>query len=363
MPIVRPFPALRLSPDRIDISATNPIPETLPAPAAAAASVYLRDPEPCFYIYRMIRDGHEQTGIVAAVNVDGYDDGTIKRHELIRPAKVDVQVRLIDEFCGNIEPTLLTYDSVGRPLPGVRDYAKAHAPLYDFAGEDDTIHQIWAIDDGLLTEELQLFFRTVEALYICDGHHRIAASAAYAKRSKNPRAQYFMAAIFPSEEMLILDFNRAVTDLNGLSKAELLEKLRAASFETECVGNAPYRPAARGEFAMVLDDEWYRLRYTGERDASDPVVALDVSVLQDRILGPILGIDDPTHDERITFLRAMRGLAGLQAMTHRGMKVAFATFPVTMREIHEVADCGLTMPPKSTCFEPKPVQNLLIHTI
>jgi len=362
MPTIKPFRALRLSPERINHSEQYTVPDRFTVSGKETGGLYVADPEERYYILRMIREGHEQTGIIACVAVEGYRNGTVKRHELIRPAKVDLQMWLIGDAGGNTEPALLAFEAEGKPVPPIGAYADSHPPLYDFAGTDDTIHQLWAVEDAELAASLGRFFQTVDTLYICDGHHRIAASAAYDDRFRTAESRWFMAAIFPAEEMLILDFNRAVSDLNGLSKEELLGKLAEESFEAECVGGAPYRPAERGEYAMVIDDTWYRLRYTGTR-VDDPVASLDVSILQNRILGPILGIDDPTHDERITFLRGMRGLAGLQAMTHRGMKVAFALSPVTMKEIFAVANAGLTMPPKSTCFEPKPVKNLLVHPI
>ncbi len=361
MPIIKPFRALRFAPDRINQSESYDVPESIRVTDALSDERYVLDPKPFFYIDRMIRNGHIQTGIVACVDMKDYRKGRIKRHELIRPAKVDFQTMLLDDARGNTEPVLLAYDSKDRPLPYVNEYADTHKPLYDFAGPDDTIHQIWAIEDAAVTGELTSFFAFAGSLYICDGHHRIAAAAAYAERFDAPESRWLMAMIFPSDEMMILDFNRAVADRNGLSTEELIDKLRAASFETECVGTEPYRPTERGEYAMVTDDTWYRLRYTGPRDMNDPVASLDVSILQNKIIDPILGIVDPTHDERLTFLRGSHGLSGLQAMTHRGMKIAFAVKPVTMDEIRTVADGGLTMPPKSTCFEPKPVKNVLIH--
>lgn len=352
MPRILPFRPLRPAPE-------EPLPDCL----SGGACRLLREENASLYVERMIREGHVQTGLIACVDVSGYREGTIKRHESIRPAKVDIQVGFLERDGANLEPVLLTYEACAGKIPVIDAYTKDHSPLYDFAGEDDTIHTLWRISEPEAIAEIERFFESVGAFYICDGHHRIAASSAYAERAKTPESRSVLASIFPSDEMHILDFNRAVADLNGLANEAFFEKLRNASFEIERLPEMPREAAPHGEYAMVLDDEWYRLRYTGERDESSPVNALDASLLQTRVLGPILGVHDPSNDERIAFIPGTNGMTGLQAATHRGMKIGFAVAPVTMEEVFAVADAGLAMPPKSTRFEPKPLRNLLIHTI
>ena len=353
--------------------------------------ILIRDEKESFYIYRLSMANHSQTGIVACADVRDYIDGTIKRHELTRVDKIHIQEKVIERVGGNIEPVLLVYDSDANPvsesgeqnLPEMLErWTISHDSTYDFFDEGGVRHEIWAVDDEVFIQKVQNFFDEIDSLYICDGHHRIAASADYyiesedlvddgstsdelerERVSRAEKSKYFMAAIFPSEEMLILDYNRAVKDLNGLTEEEFMEKLRAVPFDVSELGPEPTYPSKVGEYTMVMNNTWYSLDLIGERDLSDPVAGLDVSLLQNKVLRDILGIKDPQHDDRITFISGNKGLGALQKTTNEEMTVAFAIGPPTMHEIMNVSDSGLTMPPKSTFFEPKLVSGLLVYEI
>ena len=348
--------------------------------------VLIKDERECLYILRLSMANHSQTGIVAIADVRDYIEGTIKRHELTRIDKTYIQQKVIERVGGNIEPVLLAYDSDIYSDSGIEGmlehWALSHDPTYDFFDAGGVRHELWAVDEGSFIEGIQNAFSMIDSLYICDGHHRIAASAEYYVENEDVKAdgptnaeleasreevaeksKYFMVAVFPSSEMLILDYNRAVKDLNGLTENEFLDALNAAHFTVEEIGSEPTYPSKSGEYTMVMNNTWYRLNYTELRDMSDPVAGLDVSLLQNKVLRDILGIRDPQHDDRITFISGNKGLEALQNATNNDMKVAFAIEAPTMHEIMRVSDSGLTMPPKSTFFEPKLVSGLLVYEI
>lgn len=331
---------------------------------------YLQDETNCFYIYRMIRGVHTQTGLVSCVDIKDFNEGRIKCHEHVRPEKIHIQLDQMKTSNCNIEPILLAYDSNNKSIPLIEEYADSNNPDFDFFDTDEPAvkHQVWRITDENIIHALTEFFKDVDAFYVCDGHHRIAASAAYYDKYKSKEdpegceSRYLMASIFPSHQMLILDYNRTVEDLNGLSKDEFISQLHDAGFIITETSSEPFYPN-HGEYTMILDNIWYRLSYEGERDKNNPVASLDVSILQDLVLDGILGIHDPRNDERLGFIRGTRGLHALQEATQDDMGVAFAIPPVSMEEILTVAKMGLTMPPKSTCFEPKPISGLIIHEL
>lgn len=321
--------------------------------------VLLKEEEDSLYIYRISLANHSQTGLVACLDIEDYIESNIKRHELTRMDKIHTQATKIKRVGGSIEPILLTYDSSLEPtLAGILEaYTFSHDSEIDFFDRGGIRHEIWAISDKDFIDKMDGFFERIPSLYICDGHHRIAASGECYVNSETPEEKeenrFFMGAIFPSDQMLILDYNRAIKDLNGLTEDQFYDALRQAGFQVERLGSEPEYPKNIGEYSMVMDDTWYKLTYIGERNSSDPVGNLDVSIIQNKVFRDILGIRDPQHDDRITFISGTKGLDGLQKSTHEGMKVAFAILPPKMADIMRVSDSGLTMPPKSTCFEPK----------
>ncbi len=345
--------------------------------------ILIRDEDESFYFYRLTLANHSQTGIVACFDAQDYIDGIIKRHELTRIDKIHVQEKLIERVGGNIEPVILVYDSESKNKEVVEiteNWTLSHDSTYDFYDAGGIRHELWQVTEKAIIESLEKLFKGIDSLYICDGHHRIAASADYyvenvdalgdspttketevEREALADKSRYFMAAVFPSEEMLIMDYNRAVKDLNGLTEEGFFDALKKSGFEIEEIGSQPTYPKAHGEYTMVMNDIWYRLVYVEERDVFDPVAGLDVSLLQNVVLRDILGIQDPQHDERITFISGTKGLEALQNATRKDMKIAFAIVPPDMKSIMRVSDSGLTMPPKSTCFEPKVVSGMLIY--
>lgn len=327
--------------------------------------ILVKDPEPSFYIYRLSMANHSQTGLVACVDIRDYINGDVKKHELTRNEKAKLQVDILKRVGGSIEPILLAYNSNEFPHHLLEAWTISHDSMHDFLDEGGTRHELWRIDDQNLINKLEAIGSKIESFYICDGHHRIAAAANFYEEmqslGKTDAGLYFLATIFPSDEMLILDYNRAVKDLNGMSHEEFLSALKDNNFSWEVSGTDPIYPEKTGEYTMVIDDTWYRLEYLGERDNSDPVAELDVSILQEQVLEKLLGIKDPQHDSRLSFISGTKGLSALQNATHEGMAVAFALAPPTMEEIIDVCDAGLTMPPKSTCFEPKMAGGVIVY--
>ena len=388
MPAIRPFKGIRPVPelaDRVALRAEDASSkERGPAIASAEPLSFLhvtrgdsdvdefiakgylaQDPEPALYIYRISGWSHVQTGLICLVDAADYEAGLIKKHELLRDEKRDFQLRQIEDLGGNCEPVLLTYVSDGREEKLVYEWTSSHAPDCDIYDRMAIRHTLWAVaDPGFIARAAEIM-KSVDAFYICDGHHRVAAAAKNAElHPENEAAQSFMAAAFPSEEMQILDYNRVVSDLNGLSPEEFIGAVRSAGFTVTEEGQDPIRPARHGEYMMVIGDEWYRVERAREDGAADdPVAGLDVSALQNKVLEPILGIRDPKKDERLAFVKGTEGIDALGDRVDRGMAAGFALFPVSMAEIIKVADAGLTMPPKSTCFTPKPLNGLVMYRI
>ena len=340
----------------------------------------VREEKEELYIYRLSMANHSQTGVVALVDVEDFLEGIVKRHELTRADKVHTQSKQIARMGGNMEPILLVYDSnMGEGISAIiKDWAYSHDSLFDFYDQGGVRHEIWNIDSDEVNESIKKDFEAIPSFYICDGHHRIAASAEYyidkseealanangdSQAPELPKYRFFSAAIFPSEEMWILDYNRAVSDLNGMDKEEFLWALKDEGFEVTPIGKEATYPSAIGEYTMYMDGNWYRLNYIEERDMDDPVSGLDVSLLQFHVLNDILGIKDPQHDNRIAFISGNKGLGALEALVDDGMAVAFAIMPARIQDIMRVSDAGLTMPPKSTYFEPKLASGLLIYEI
>jgi uncharacterized protein (DUF1015 family) len=332
-----------------------------------AEGVLVRDPEPYYTVYRLIRGEHVQTGLVVSASIADYDAGRIKKHEFTRPTKEDDRVRQIQALDAQTGPVLLAYRAtpdIDRTLAAI---AADQPPVVDITAADGVRHQLWPVVGRDLIEPLTQAFDRLDSLYIADGHHRSAAASRVAASRRcgdgdgeaAETYQGFLAVAFPHDQMRILDYNRLVRDLNGLDVGSFLERL-AASFVIESSA-APVAPERPGVFGLYLQGVWYRLTLSDTLPpAADPVAALDVSRLQEHLLGPILGIQDPRRDERIDFVGGIRGLAGLTARVDSGeMAVAFALHPTRLEELMAVADRGEVMPPKSTWFEPKLADGLV----
>ena len=332
--------------------------------------VLARDPAPYYYLYRLVMGAHTQTGLVAAASVAEYGRNRIRKHEFTRPDKEDDRVRQIDALNAQTGPVFLTYRH-SDVIDALSAEAAAGEPDVDITADDGVRHTLWAIRDAGQIATVTRAFDAMPCLYIADGHHRSAAAArvAAARRDANPKHtgeepyNYFLAVIFPDNQMQILDYNRAVKDLNGLTPEACLKRLEGAfSVKPEA---AAVKPEKAGEFGMYLNGEWYRLTIQSARvPANDPVKRLDVSLLQDNLLGPIFGIGDPRLDKRIDFVGGIRGLEELERRVDSGeMAAAFALYPTSILDMMTVADAGEVMPPKSTWFEPKLADGLVSHLL
>ena len=332
----------------------------------------VQDDAEMYYVYAQTMDGRTQYGLVAAANVDDYMSGKIKKHELTRKDKEEdrmIHVRIQD---ANIEPVFFAYPDVDEMNQIVENIVKNQEPEYDFVAEDGFGHTFWAIRDAEVNARITEIFEQIPALYVADGHHRTAAAALVGaeKRAANPNHtgdeeyNYFLAVIFPESQLKIIDYNRVVKDLNGLSCAEFLEKL-TESFDVVEMGADIYKPNALHNFGMYLDGKWYSLTAKqGTYNDSDPIGVLDVTVLSNLVFDKILNLGDLRTSKRIDFVGGIRGLGELQKRVDSGeMVAAFALYPVTMRQIIDIADTGNIMPPKTTWFEPKLRSGLVIHKL
>ncbi|GAB4327846.1 MAG: DUF1015 family protein [Calditrichia bacterium] len=334
--------------------------------------VVFQDEAPCFYIYRQIMGDHEQYGITALASVDEYEKGLIKKHEFTRPEKEDDRVKHIMAQNAQVGPVFLTYPAKPQIDAIVSEIVKEE-PEYDFTADDGIRHTVWVVKDTDKITAIQSEFARIPALYVADGHHRSAAALRVrnALRDKNPNHtgeepyNFFLTVIFPDKQMRILDYNRVVQDLNGLSKDEFLKTISEKFEVTEAGDNAPYKPQKTHEFGMYLDGKWYKLEAkSGTFDENDPVKKLDVSILQENLLAPVFGIGNPRKDKRIDFIGGIRGLKELEKRVNSGeWAVAFAMFPTSISELLAIADAGEVMPPKSTWFEPKLRSGLMVHLL
>ena len=326
----------------------------------------VRDPEPSLFLYRQVMDGRAQTGVVGCVHIDDYEHDVIRKHEKTRKDKEDDRTRHVLELNANAEPVFLAYRGRAE-LDRLADRAMQSDPLYDFTASDGVRHVVWRIADVRPWIEE---FGTIPHAYVADGHHR-SASAWRAGRELRARAgtsygneeyNWFLAVLFPAEQLRILPYNRLVRDLNGKSPAEVLDELRALGALSE---TSHAEPDAPGSFGVFLGGRWYRLAVAPDAiDHGDPIGSLDVSLLQDRVLTPILGVGDPRTDTRIDFVGGIRGPAELERRVRSGeMAIGFALYPTTLEQLMAVSDAGLVMPPKSTWFEPKLRSGLFVHTL
>lgn len=334
----------------------------------------VQDKEPKLYIYAQSMDGRTQYGIVGCTHVDDYFNGVIKKHELTRKDKEDGRMVHVNKTNANVEPVFFAYPENKEIDAIVDNIVKNNKPIYDFVAKEDGFgHKFWIIDDKATIKRIEeIFAKDVKYLYVADGHHRTAAAARVGqeRRANNPHHtgeeeyNYFMAVIFPANQLHIIDYNRVVKDLNGLSNEDFIKAVEK-TFTVEKMGSEIYKPAKLHEYSMYLDGIWYKLTAKeGTYDANDPIGVLDVSILSDNLLDRVLGIKDLRTDKRIDFVGGIRGLGELKRRVDSGeMKVAFALYPVSMNQLMEIADTGNIMPPKSTWFEPKLRSGLVIHEL
>lgn len=372
----KPWSFLHVSRPEIDLPADiNPYDPAVYAKAAEnigamlAAGVLKRDAAPCYYAYRLTLHtsaaAHVQTGLVATASVACYANNRIKKHEFTRPDKEDDRVRQIEATNAQTGPVLLAYPASATADALIAASAQGKAAA-DVTADDGIRHQIWVVDDAEHIDAITRCFDGMEALYIADGHHRSAAAArvAAARRQEDLElpSDYFLSVLFPHHEMMILDYNRVVKDLHGMEKSALVGRLAAAFAVEESASRVA--PAQPGEFGMYLAGQWYKLTIKSELIPADPVARLDVSLLSDHLLGPLLGITDLRRDKRIDFVGGIRGLGELERRVNSGeMAVAFALHPTRMDQLMAVADSNQVMPPKSTWFEPKLADGLVSHVL
>ena len=332
----------------------------------------VQDDHEMYYIYAQTMDGRTQYGLVAAANVDDYMTGKIKKHELTRKDKEDDRMIHVRIQNANLEPVFFAYPDVDEMNKIVADYVANNAPEYDFVAPDGFGHKFWAIRDDAINARITEIFKNIPAMYVADGHHRTAAAARVGaeKREQNPNHtgneeyNYFLAVIFPSSQLHVIDYNRVVRDLNGLTNEEFLAKL-SESFDVTEMGTDIYKPNKLHNFGMYLGGKWYSLTAKpGTYNDNDPIGVLDVTVLSNLVFDKILNLGDLRTSKRIDFVGGIRGLGELQKRVDSGeMAAAFALYPVTMQQIIDIADTGNIMPPKTTWFEPKLRSGLVIHKL
>ena len=331
--------------------------------------LYIQDEKPCMYIYRQTMKGKSQTGLIICASIDDYINNKIKKHEHTRKDKELDRINHVDYCDANTGPIFLTYRNQDE-ISKIMNKWVQNKPLYDFISDDGNGHTVWIINDDNDIERLTNLFGAVDSLYIADGHHRTksAVEVGLKRRKQNPNYtgeeefNYFLAIAYPDNELEVLDYNRTVKDLNGLSEEEFLKAIEK-DFIVKITKN-PVKPERRHTFGMYMNKTWYQLEAKeGTFNEEDPMDRLDVSILQNNLLAPILGIDDPTKSDRIEFIGGIRGLKELEKRANKDMKVSFSMFATTTDDIMSIADGGMIMPPKSTWFEPKPRSGLFIHKL
>ena len=330
---------------------------------------FVSEEKECYYIYELTMDGRSQTGITACASIDDYETGVIKKHENTRAEKEKDRINHVNACNAQTGPIFLAYRS-NPAINEVVEAVKKEKALYDFTAEDGVRHRVWVISQERQIATVEQAFAGIGEIYIADGHHRAASAVRVGqmRRESHPgytgeeEFNYFLSVLFPDKQLMIMDYNRVVKDLNGLTEEEFLEKASEV-FQVEEIGAEGKKPGKKGSFSMYLKGRWYHCSIKPEDIPQDPVKGLDVSVLQDKLLAPVLGIQDPKTDSRIDFVGGIRGLEGLERRCREGCAAAFAMYPTSIEELFAVADAGLLMPPKSTWFEPKLRSGLFIHPI
>ncbi len=334
-------------------------------------NICAQDDKARFYIYRQIMNGRSQTGLVGCVSIDDYINNIIKKHELTRADKEADRINHVDYCDANTGPIFLTYRPQAEVAAILRDWCANHSPEYDFVTDDGIANTVWVIDSDEINARIAALFANVDYLYIADGHHRAASAVKVGLKRReqfpdfdgNEEFNYFLAVLFDCNELEIMDYNRVMKDLNGNTEDEFIAKI-SEKFTVEPAGEKAYKPENAHTFGMLLGGKWYKLTAKdGTFNAADPVESLDVSILQNNLISPILGIDDPRTDKRIDFVGGIRGLGELERRASEDMCLAFSMYPTTLEELMDIADAGQIMPPKSTWFEPKLLSGLFIHKL
>ena len=330
---------------------------------------FIRDQKKCYYIYELTMNGRTQTGITACASIDDYLNGVIKKHENTRAEKEADRIHHVDACNAQTGPIFLAYRS-NPVINEIVEKVKAGEAEYDFTSEDGIRHRVFEISDDDKIAAISQAFENMADIYIADGHHRAASAVKVGlkRREEHPgydgteEFNYFLSVLFPDDQLMIMDYNRVVKDLNGMTEEEFLGKMKDL-FEVGAPQKEAVHPTEKGTFSMYLGDNWYACRMKKADLSSDPVDGLDVSILQNVLLHPVLGIEDPKTDKRIDFVGGIRGLEELERRVHSDCKVAFAMYPTSIGELFAVADAGRLMPPKSTWFEPKLRSGLFIHAL
>lgn len=335
------------------------------------SGVLIRDEEPCYYIYQLVMNGRAQTGLLCGSSIEDYNNGIIKKHEFTRPEKELDRINHIKTTRAQTGIVFLAYNNVVDMDAIVDKWTKENNPTYDFVAEDGIKHTLWVVDNysvvALITD---VFASKVPATYIADGHHRAASAAKVATYfteqglniSGNESFNYFLTCIFPSNQLEIMDYNRVVKDLNGLTVDQFLKALET-DFELSTIGTTAFKPTTPHQFGLYINGTWYALLAKENSYATDPISVLDVSILQNNVLTKILNINDPRVDTRVEFVGGIRGLSELEKRVNSGeMAAAFSCYPVSIQQLFDVADSGDVMPPKSTWFEPKTRDGMVVYT-
>lgn len=337
-----------------------------------ADKIMVQDDEPCYYIYELIMDGRSQTGLICGSSCDDYYEGIVKKHEFTRPEKELDRINHIKTTRAQTGIVFLAYKDQEDVQRIIEEWKAAHNPTYDFVAEDGIRHIFWVVDDYAKVASItRLFDEDVPATYIADGHHRVASAGKVCKEMReagmsitgDESFNYFITCIFPQSQLQIMDYNRVVKDLNDLTPEQFLTAL-TEDFTVEKIGKEQYKPKQLHEFGLYIAGNWYKLTAKEDSYATDPIGILDVTILQDNVLSKLLGIHDPRTDKRVDFVGGIRGLGELEKRVNSGdMAAAFACYPVSIQQLFDIADSGNVMPPKSTWFEPKLRDGLVVYLI
>lgn len=342
---------------------------------------FIQDSRECYYIYELTMDGRSQSGIVAVSDVDDYLNNVIKKHENTRADKEADRIRHVDICNAQTGPIFLAYRSHEK-INNIVNAKKSEAPEFEFTKEDNVTHRVWILDKKADVDTIREAFASMKEIYIADGHHRCASAVKVSLKRREENPSYtgkeefnrFLSVLFPDDQLMIMDYNRVVKDLNGYTPSDFLSAVSEV-FECERIDSASYtgktakekdtflKPSKKGQVSMYLEGDWYRLSFKETYLNEDPVKGLDVSLLQDYVLEPVLGIEDPKTDKRIDFVGGIRGIAELERRVSQDCRVAFLMYPTSIGELFAVSDAGLLMPPKSTWFEPKLRSGLFIHSL
>lgn len=335
------------------------------------AGIFLQDEKPCYYIYELVRKGRTQTGIVGCSSIDDYMNGVVKKHELTREDKEQDRIHHVDSCNANTGPIFLACRYPEELLALMENWKTEHAPVYDFTSEDEITHRVWVVDEEAKLQKIRELFGEIPSIYIADGHHRAASAVKVGlkRRAEHPdytgkeEFNFFLSVVFPFDQLTILPYHRIVKDLKGMTPKAFIGSMKF-NFELMAMPGFPCKPVEKHCFGLYVDGEWFHLKaYPDIYAEKDNVGQLDVSILQDKVLGPVLGIRDPRTDERIRFMGGNHRLKDLAAAADETGGAAFAMYPTSMEELMSIADEGKLMPPKSTWFEPKLRSGLFIHKL